>query len=47
VFVRHAIDVLRIDGERAILSSGPPVGTPVVIVGSQELYGTEYAVEED
>jgi hypothetical protein len=46
-FVRRPIDVVRITGGRAILSSGPPVGTAVVIVGSQELYGSEYEVEED
>lgn len=47
VFVRHAVTVTRIDGDRALLSSGPPVGTAVVTVGSQELFGTEYEVEED
>lgn len=47
VFVRHAIRVDRITGDRAVLSSGPPVGTKVVTVGSQELFGTEYEVEED
>jgi hypothetical protein len=46
-YVRAPIRVARIDGARAILSSGPPVGTAVVTVGSQELYGTEYEVEED
>jgi hypothetical protein len=47
VFVRHPVTVTRIDGDRAFLSSGPPVGTVVVTVGSQELFGTEYEVEED
>lgn len=47
VFVRHAIVVYDIDGRRAFLSSGPPLGTAVATVGSQELFGTEYAVEED
>jgi len=47
VFVRHAIVVYDIDGPRAFLSSGPPLGTAVATVGSQELFGTEYAVEED
>jgi hypothetical protein len=47
VFVRRPIRVIRIDGERALLSSGPPAGTRVVTVGSQELYGSEYDVEED
>jgi hypothetical protein len=47
VFVRAPITVVRIEGADAVLSRGPPVGTPVVTVGSQELYGSEYEVEED
>ena len=47
VYVRAAIRVARIDGDDAILSMGPAVGTLVVTVGSQELYGSEYEVEED
>ena len=47
VFVRRSISVRRIEGGEAILSSGPPTGTSVVTVGSQELYGSEYEVEED
>jgi ABC-type oligopeptide transport system substrate-binding subunit len=47
VFVREPISVARIDGNRAILSAGPAAGTEVVTVGSQELYGSEYEVEED
>jgi hypothetical protein len=47
VYVRAGIRVVRIDGAQAILSSGPPVGTDIVTVGSQELYGSEYEVEED
>lgn len=47
VFVRAPIAVVRIDGADAVLSRGPPVGTAVVTVGSQELFGSEYAVEED
>jgi hypothetical protein len=47
VYVRAPISVARIDGAEAILSAGPPVGTDVVTVGSQELYGSEYEVEED
>jgi hypothetical protein len=46
-YVRTPIGVVRIEGPIAILSSGPPVGTAVVTVGSQELYGTEYEVEEE
>jgi hypothetical protein len=47
VYVRAPISVERIDGPEAILSAGPPVDTNVVTVGSQELYGSEYEVEED
>ena len=47
VFVRAPIDVIRIDGEQALLSSGPPPGTDVVIVGAAELLGTEYEVGEE
>ena len=47
VFVRAPIDVIRIDGEQALLSSGPPSGTDVVIVGAAELLGTEYEVGEE
>jgi hypothetical protein len=47
VFVRHSIGVDHIARGRAFLTSGPPSGTAVVTVGSQELFGTEYEVEED
>jgi hypothetical protein len=43
-FVRHRIHVERIDGRRAILSSGPPEGTPVMTVGASELWGMETGV---
>jgi hypothetical protein len=46
VFVRAPITVARIDGNEVVLRRGPPVGTQVVTVGSQELYGSEYEVEE-
>jgi hypothetical protein len=47
VYVRAPIAVARIAGGEAILAKGPAVGTAVVTVGSQELYGSEYEVEED
>lgn len=47
VFVRAPLKVARIVGDEAILSAGPPAGTEVVTVGAQELYGSEYEVEED
>jgi hypothetical protein len=44
VFVREEIVVDRIDGDRALLSKGPPSGTPVVTVGAAELWGVETGV---
>jgi hypothetical protein len=43
-YVRHKIDVDYIDGEQAVLSSGPPVGTQVVTVGALQLFGTEFEI---
>jgi hypothetical protein len=47
VFVRERITVESIEGDRAILSSGPAAGTSVVTVGATELYGTEFGVSGD
>lgn len=44
-YVREAVSVDRIVGSRALLSDGPPVGTPVVTVGAAELYGAEVGVD--
>lgn len=44
VFVRAKVTVDRIEGDRALLASGPPIGTSVVTVGAAELYGTEFGV---
>jgi hypothetical protein len=46
-FVRAPIDVIRIDGDTALLADGPPPGTMVVTVGAAELLGTEYEVGEE
>lgn len=43
-FVRHEIEVERIEGDLAFLSSGPPVGTAVVTVGTAELWGVDTGV---
>lgn len=40
-FMRHAIVVDRIDGNKAYLSKGPATGTKVATVGVAELYGAE------
>jgi hypothetical protein len=48
VFARQDITVDRIEGKSAFLSAGPPVGTSVVTVGADELWGVEYGgIEED
>jgi hypothetical protein len=47
VFIRAPIDILHIDGGRAVLTSGPAAGTDVVTVGAAELLGTEYEVGEE
>jgi hypothetical protein len=44
VFVRQPIIVDYIDGELAVLSEGPPVGTAIVSVGVDELFGTEFKI---
>ena len=44
VYVRHAVTVDRVDGSEAVLHDGPGTGTPVVTVGSAELYGVESGV---
>lgn len=44
VFVRHAIRVEYITGDRAVLSQGPPAGTAVVTVGAAELFGAEFEI---
>ena len=43
-YVRQPITVAAIQGNIAVLSAGPPVGTEVVTVGSAELLGTEYDI---
>ena len=43
-FVRHKVVVDYIEGDMAVLSDGPPVGTVVASVGVAELYGTEFEV---
>jgi hypothetical protein len=40
-YERRAVSVERVVGNQAILSDGPPVGTPVVSTGAALLYGAE------
>jgi hypothetical protein len=43
-YVRERVTVDYIQGDQAVLTDGPPAGTPVVTVGAAELYGTEFGV---
>ena len=43
-FRRQVVEVATVVGDRAILTSGPAVGTEIAGVGSVELYGTEFEV---
>lgn len=44
VYMRAPITVQKIEGDVAVISDGPPPGTPVVTVGAAELYGAEIGV---
>lgn len=46
-FVRAEIQVDRIDGDRVLLSAGPPAGTDVVTVGAAEVYGAELEIASE
>jgi hypothetical protein len=43
-FLREEVEVRRVDGNRALLSTGPPAGTNVVTVGAAEVYGAELEI---
>ncbi len=40
-FVRARVEVVRVDGDRVLLSGGLQPGTEVVTVGATEVYGAE------
>ena len=44
-FTRERIAVDSIDGTRAVLSVAPATGTPIVRVGTQELWGAELGID--
>jgi len=46
-FIRRDIVVDHISGSKAVLKNGPPAGTAVVTVGSQELSGLENEYEPE
>jgi hypothetical protein len=43
-YVRAAITVDRIEGDLAMLTAGPGIGTAVVVVGAPELLGAEMQI---
>jgi hypothetical protein len=43
-YERQAVSIDRVDGDTAVLKSGPASGTQVVVVGAQELLGAELGV---
>jgi hypothetical protein len=43
-YVREEVAVDRVEGNRVLLSEGPPAGTEIVTVGAAEVYGTELEV---
>jgi hypothetical protein len=43
-YLRAAIDVDYVEGDLAVLRSGPPAGTTIVTVGAEELLGAELGV---
>ena len=43
-YLRREVEVFRIEGNRVLLTRGPPRGTEVVTVGAAEVYGTELEV---
>ena len=45
-YVKAPITIDRIDGDRAILTEGPPAGTEVVSQGAAELFGVEDGIGE-
>jgi hypothetical protein len=45
-YVKAPITIDRIDGDTAVLTEGPEVGTEVVSQGAEELYGVEDGIGE-
>jgi hypothetical protein len=45
-YVRAPLEIDKIDGDVAVLTAGPAVGTAVVTVGAAELYGAEFEFSE-
>jgi len=43
-YVRAPVEVVDVEGDRALLSEGPAPGTPIVSLGAAELLATEYEI---
>lgn len=43
-FLRQSVTVERFDGDRVVITNGPPAGTRVVTDGAAELWGVEFGV---
>ena len=43
-YIREPIEIIRVHGDDATLSDGPPSGTTIVTTGSAELLATEYEI---
>ncbi|NNC74954.1 MAG: hypothetical protein HKN93_05520 [Acidimicrobiia bacterium] len=44
VFIRHELEEVYEASQQAFFESGPPEGTPVVVIGVPELYGAEFGI---
>lgn len=44
-YIRAAVTVDKITGNKVQLRSGPPAGTDVVTIGAAELFGTEFGTK--
>ena len=43
-YVRAPVEVVDVEGDRAVLAEGPPAGTTIVTLGAAELLATEYEI---
>jgi RND family efflux transporter MFP subunit len=41
-YTRRRVAIRFVDGDEVILSAGPDIGTPIVVDGAAELFGTEF-----
>lgn len=44
VYIRHELEQVHEASQQAFFESGPPEGTPVVVIGVPELYGAEFGI---